>query len=349
MAFCRCYRIPASWLIPLLCFCFVLCPNAQGQQNNQTIGSVIGHLRLPRGGAPDEPVLVLLQIRGATMDSVYTDSQGTYGFHNLAPNPYRVVINDDRFQPEQRDAVIPPSTLMPVVFVDITLTPKPTPNNESKVPPKSSGANPNLTDVREYASKFPKPAVKEFEKGAKADAQGKKDDAIRHYQKAIEIAPDFYLAHNNLGSDYLSQSNFPAARKEFELAIQQNQSNAASYFNLSNACMLMNQLPDASKYLEEGIRREPESALGQFLLGSLNLKTGKLPEAERALRQSIKLDAVMTQPRLQLVNLLLQQGRKDEAVGQLQEFVKTFPDNPFAPQARKLLERLEPPSEAKSH
>ena len=328
---------------------FVFCAAVDGQQTSETLGSIIGHLRIARGEAPSVPVLVLLQIHGATMDSVYTDSQGTYGFHNLHPNPYRVVINDDRFQQEEREAVITPTNLMPVVFVDITLTPKPDPNEESKVPNKSSGANRNITDVREYTAKFPKPAVKEFQKGMKADQDGKKEDAIRHYQKAIEIAPDFYEAHNNLGSDYVSQSNFAGARKEFELAIQQNQSDAASYFNLANVCMLMNNAADASKYLEEGLRREPESALGQFLLGSLDFKTGKLPEAERSLRQAIKSDAVMVQPRLQLVNLLLQQGRKDEAVTQLNEFVKTFPDNPFSPQARKLLDKLQTPSQAQSH
>lgn len=332
----------------LLSCCWAFSPIAQAQQNVQTLGSIIGHLRVPRGEAPAEPVLVLLQVHGGTMDSVYADSQGTYGFHNLPPNPYTVVVNDEHYQPEQRQAVILPSSLSPVVFVDIDLTPRPNPNNEEKVPAKSQGANPNLTDVREYTKKFPKPAVKEFEKGAKADEAGKKDDAIRHYQKAIQIAPEFYEAHNNLGSDYLSKSNFPAAVKEFELAIQENQSDAAGYFNLSNACMLMNNLPDAQKYLAEGIRREPESALGQFLLGSLNMKIGKLPEAERALRQAIKFNPVMVQPRLQLVNLLLQQKKKPEAIEQLHDFVTTFPDNPFSPQARKVLERLEGPSQAKT-
>jgi len=331
----------ACWII-----CLPLSPEAHGQAT--TLGSIIGHIRVTRGSAPPQRILVSLQFRGATIDSVYTDSQGTYGFHNLLPNPYNVVINDDQYQPEQRQAMIPNSSLTPTVFVDITLVDKTPPKGDQKVPTKSAGANQNLTDVREYASKFPKPAVKEFEKGNKADRNDKKDEAIRHYQKAIEIAPAFYEAHNNLGSDYLSKSDFPAARKEFEKAIEQNQSDATGYFNLSNVCLLMNDLPGAQKNLNEGLRREPESALGQFLLGSLNMKTGKLPEAEQALRQAVKLNPVMVQPRLQLVNLLLQQGKKQEAIDQLHEFVTNFPDNPFSPQARKVLEKLESPSQAKA-
>lgn len=314
--------------------------------NAQTLGSIIGHLRVPGGGAPAEAVLVLLETRGATVDSVYTDSQGVYGFHNLHPNPYYIVINDEHYQPERRESSLIPTTLQPVVFVDIVLTPKPTAKGADKVPAKALGANQNLTDAREYAKKFPKPAVKEFEKGNKADQEDKKEEAIRHYQKALQIAPEFYEAHNNLGSDYLSKSDFTSARKEFEQAIQQNQSDAAGYFNLSNTWMLMGDLPEAQKYLNEGIRREPESALGQFLLGSLNMKTGKLPEAEQALQQAIKFNPLMVQPRLQLVNLLLQQGKKQAAIEQLHDFVTNFPDNPFSPQARKVLEKLEGPSQA---
>ncbi len=335
-------------------FLFLLCwsfyparPNVAWAQQ-QSLGSIIGHLRVTRGGAPPERVLVSLRFRGADIDSVYTDSQGVYGFHNLLPNPYSVVINDDRYRPEEREAVLRPDSLQPIMFVDITLVPKAPPKNDQEVPVKSAGANRNMTDVREYEAKFPKPAVKEFKKGIKADQAGKKDDAIKHYQKALQIAPEFYEAHNNLGSDYLSKSEFPAARKEFEQAIAENQSDAAGYFNLANVCMLMKNLPEAEKYLQEGIRRQPDSALGQFLLGSLNMKVGKMPEAEHALRQAIQFNPAMVQPRLQLVNLLLQQQKKQAAIEQLHEFVSTFPDNSFSPQARKVLEQLEGPSQAKT-
>ncbi len=335
--------------LALILACWAFCLISSRESHGQTtLGSVNGRLRISQGGPPPERILVLLQFRGSTIDTVYADSQGAYGFHNLLPNTYYVVINDDRYHAEQRQAFIPSSSLTPVAFVDITLIAKTPPKADDKVPQKSVGSNPNITDVREYESQFPKAAVKEFKKGAQADQDGKKDDAIKHYLKAVQIAPAFYEAHNNLGSDYVSKSDFPAARKEFEQAIQQNQSDAAGYFNLSNVSMLTGNLPEAQKYLDEGLRREPDSALGLFLLGSLNMKTGKLPEAERALQQSIKLNPTMVQPRLQLVNLFLQTGKKQEAAEQLREFVTTFPDNPFSPQARKVLEKIEGPAQAKA-
>jgi tetratricopeptide (TPR) repeat protein len=280
------------------------------------------------------------------MDSRYCDSSGTFGFHGLGPNPYYVVVDDEHYEPIRRLVVIDPVMMSPTIFVDIILIPKKQAKPDSAASSKSKGANPDMIDVREYADKFPKKAVKEFEKGVSADAGGKPDDAIRHYLKAIAIAPDFYVAHNNLGSDYVSKSDFPAARKEFEQVVKLNQSDAAGYFNLSNVCMLTGQLPEAQQFLDEGLRRQPDSAFGQSLLGTLDLRAGKLAQAEIALLRAIQLDPTKGLYRLQLAYLLRQQGRKDAAASQLRELLARLPDSAFSAQAKQLLQKLE--SDSKS-
>ena len=325
------------FLVAGICVSSVISCKVSAQQ--QTLGSIVGHVRVVRGDIPPQPVLVSLELRGAPTDSVYTDSSGTFGFHSLHPDPYYVVMNDETYEPVRRLAVIDSMTLSPVVFMDITLIPKKK-EVASTTPAETSGSNPNMIDAREYSVQFPKRALKEFEKGLAADRERKLDDAIRHYQKAVSMAPSFYAAHNNLGSDYLSKSDLLAARREFEEVVRLNQSDADAYFNLSNVCMLSNQLAEAQQFLDEGLRRQPDSALAQFLLGSLNLRLGKFPLAENALRRAIQLDALMVQARLQLVNLLLKQGRKEDAASVLREFVSTFPDSPFSPQAKQLLQRL---------
>ena len=304
----------------------------------QQLGTVIGEVRIQRGDFPPQKVMVSLMIRGAPMQSTYTDEQGKFGFYALPLELYYVDINDDSYQSVHERAMLSPFTSS--VFLQITLIPKPG-AKEEKPATQLSGGNPNMMDVREYAKRFPKQAFKEFQKGVQADEGGKKEDAIRHYQKALEIAPDFYPAHNNLGSDQLARNNLPEARTEFEKVIQLNQTDAAGYFNLANVCMLMNQLPDAQRFLEQGLRRQPESALGKFLQGSLDMRTGRLVQAEQALRQSVELNPLMAQSRLQLVNVLLKEGKNAEARDQLHGFISAFPASPFRPQAEQLLRRLE--------
>jgi len=311
-------------------------------QQGQVLGSVIGRVMVVRSGAPSQRVLVSLMFRGSAIESVYTDSQGTFGFHNLQPNPYTVSIDDEHYLPIEQSAIIEANNLAPMIFLNINLVPKPAdPHAAAQKQPRVTGANPDIADVREFSANFSKSVLKEFHKGVAADQDGNKEDAIRHYAKAVQIAPNFYPAHNNLGSDYVSKSDFADARKEFEQVVRLNQSDAAAYFNLSNVCMLTGQLADAQQYLGEGMRRQPDSALGHFLLGSLDIRTGKYDLAEAALRQAIQLDPVMAQARLQLVNLLVQRGRNTDAVAQLHDFVSAFPDSPFTPRARALLHRLE--------
>lgn len=312
-------------------------------QTRQVLGSIVGRVRVARGDTPTQRILVTLELHGSAIDSVYTDSQGTFGFHSLGPNPYVVSVNDDSYEPAHAPAVIEPDSLTPMVFVNVTLVPKgPTQSTHGTARP--SGANPDLTDVREHSSRFPKTATKEFQKGIKADALGQREEAIQHYEKAVSIAPGYYPAHNNLGSDRMAKSDLPGALKEFSEVVRLNQGDAAAYFNLSNVCILMGDLPEARRYLDEGMRRQPSSALGRFLEGTLNIRLGKLSDAEEPLRQAIRLDPLMFQPRLQLVNLLLQQGRKDDAVAQLQDFVRFFPEGAYSAQAKNLLKRLQGPS-----
>jgi Flp pilus assembly protein TadD len=305
----------------------------------QELGRIVGQIRVSRGDFPPHPILVELQLRGSTINSAYSDDQGRFGFYSLESNPYQVVTEDGAYYPVVEQAIVNPLT-SPMVMVQIHLEPRPDARQEP-LQGRVKDGNPYMVDLAEYSHRFPKKAVKEFDKALEADRQEKHEEAIRHYRNALRIAPDFYPAHNNLGSDYLSRTDFSAARNEFEQVIQLNQSDATAYFNLSHVCMLMGEVSNAQKFLGEGLRRDPNSALGHFILGSLNFRTGKYPEAERALRHAIQLSPVMAQPRLQLVNLFLQQGRKADAVAELQDFVTTFPESSFAVKAKQMLQQLD--------
>ena len=306
-----------------------------------SLGRIIGQLRVTKGDFPPHPILVELQLRGSSLNEAYADDQGRFGFYNLEANPYHIVINDPGFKTVDELANVNP-LVSPFIMVQIILTPRDD-VKQAPAPNRNAGSNPHMVDTADYNRRFPKSAVKEFDRGVQADREGKHDNAIEHYQKAIKIAPAFYMAHNNLGSDLLSKSDFQGARSAFQQASQLNQSDGAAFFNLSNVCILTGEFPQAQLYLDQGLQRQPDSALGHFLQGTLDIRLGKLPQAEGSLRQAIQLDPMMSQARLQMVNLLLQQGRKGDAVVQLNDFVAAFPESPFSPKAKDLLKRLEGP------
>jgi tetratricopeptide (TPR) repeat protein len=270
---------------------------------------------------------------------VYADDQGKFGFYSLSSNPYHIIINDEHFYPVDR-VVLLDLSITAFQMVQINLTPRDPPPPKDTLPAQPGG-NRYLVDLEQYRRQFPKKALNEFDKGVKADQQGNRDDAIRHYEKVISLAPDFYPAYNNLGSDYLAKSNFDAARVQFERAIKLNQSDSEAHLNLGNLLLMTRDYDGALSNVQEGLKRQPSSPFGHFLLGSIYERMGKLPDAERALRQALELDPKMSRVRLELVNLYLAQQKKSEASEELRAFLKDSPDDPFAPKARELLVRLQ--------
>jgi tetratricopeptide (TPR) repeat protein len=224
--------------------------------------------------------------------------------------------------------------------VQFTLVPRESKKNEDAAT-RVEGSSPYLIDTAEYYKHFPKKTLKEFDKGVEAENQGKIDDAMAHYEKALSYSPDFSPAHNHLGSAYLNRQKFEEAQKEFEAALKTNQNDSQAHFNLANVLLVTRRYDGAGSEIEEGLKRQPNSAFGHFLQGSMYSHTGRPELAEKSLRTALQYDPKMSQASLQLVNLYLQQKRPSDAIGELESYVKAFPDTPFSPQARDLLKRLQ--------
>jgi len=309
--------------------------HAQGQQ----LGKIIGNVRVSRGDFTAHPVLISLDMRGTPIGSAYSDDQGRFGFYNLVANEYKVTVDDDAYEPFSTTVILDP-TFAPMNFVQITLIPHST-SKKDTLPTRVEGSNPFLVDPAEYYRQFPKRTIKEFQKGVGAEHKGDADQAIEHYQRAISLSPDFYPAHNNLGTIYLSRQDFPAAQNQFEAALKANQNDGQAYFNLANVFLLTQHYDSAEHEIDEGLQRRPDSAFGKFLQGSVYSRTGRPELAEKSLLAALQIDPTMSQAHLQLVNLYLQQKRTPDAIHELDAYLKAFPDTPFSPKARDLLKRLQ--------
>ena len=306
---------------------------------NIQLGKIIGTVRIVKGDFPKYPVLVQLEMRGSPIGNSYCDDQGRFGFYNLVANEYRVSVDDDAYEPVSLTIAVDPS-LAPSNFADIRLIPRAS-TKKDPLPGRVAGSNPFLVDPAEYYSHFPKKTLKEFDKGHEADQKGNQDDAIQHYEKALEYSPDFYPAHNNLGTIYVTRQNFDAAETQFQAALKINQNDGQAYFNLANVLLLTQHYSDAEREIDEGLKRRPDSAFGKFLQGSIYIRMGRLEVAEKSLQSALQLDPKMSQAHLQLVNLYLQLKRTPEAIGQLESYLKDFPDSQFSAKARDLLKRLQ--------
>jgi tetratricopeptide (TPR) repeat protein len=311
----------------------VFCTILAAQQSQQY--GLTGELQVSRGSFPPHRIEVILETRGTRAGATYTDNEGKFSFSIPLPNVYYVVVNDPDFEPVRQSYEIRELSGFNN-FIQITLNPK---QHDSARP--AAGTNPFLVNAQEYSKHFGKDAMKEFEKGNKARQQGETDDAIRHFDKAVAIAPTFYEARNSLGLMYLAKMDFPNAEKQFSEVLKINPSDDQAYFNLGNAYLLSGHFPEAEQAVKGGLERRPDSAFGELLLGMIYSRTGDKQRAEQLLRQSLETDSTMSKARLELVNLYLKENRRQDAITELKAFLKSSPTDPFAPKAQQVLTRLE--------
>jgi Flp pilus assembly protein TadD len=306
---------------------------AQEQQ-----GNIAGQIRVVDGSFPSEQIRVTLEARGGVADVTYADFEGRFGFRNLLPNAYWVIVDTEGYQPVRLQVVVNPTTLQ-TNLIHVVLRPKPGEKSRGAAD-GLAGTNPDIVDVAELKKKFSPGVIKEYEAGKKAEQHGDLETATTHYLAAIREAPDFYPAHNNLGVRHLRKGELKAAEFEFRRVIELNSNGAQAYFNLGNVLYITKQHEEAKQTLEAGLRLAPSSAMGHYLNGSVLARLGESKAAEEQLKTARELDPKMPQVPITLATLYLQTGRGQEAAAMFQAFLKEFPKDPMVPKVRAALAKM---------
>jgi tetratricopeptide (TPR) repeat protein len=312
----------------------LLCSPLQGQE----LGNIVGQIRTQDGGFPSERIMVTLEGRGAIINSAYCDDDGRFGFYGLVANPYYVVIELKEYEPVREKVVVVPTTsqtnIVHLVLRPLTITSKNAPDDSI------SAANSNVVNIGDLARKFPPEAVREFEAGMNSERHSEMDAAVRHYQIAIRLAPDFYPAHNNLGIRELQKGNLKAAEEEFRRVLELNSNSSQAYFNLGNVLYLTQRNEEAKSTIEQGLRRSPSSAMGRYFLGSVLTRLREFNSAEEQLKTARGLDPKLPQVYLALATLYLQTAKQKQAVQMFEDFLRQFPNDPMAPKVRAAMTKL---------
>lgn len=270
---------------------------------------------------------------------VFTDSNGLYSFYGLPNENYYLVIEAEDFRPV-RQSVMLDLRINPRVQANVVLEPL-----QKKVEDPSPVISGSPKSYEVNARDFPRPrdprALREFERGNEKQQAGNFKSALSHYQKALQIEPDFYPALNNLGAIYEREKDHPRAEAAFMKSVEINPRDGAAYINLGHLLFEEGRYRPAIERLEQGLERAPESAVGHFFLGSTYMKLGDLEKAEPNLKTATALDpSRMAAAHLQLANLYLKRREVDAACVELESYLQANPSDPQAPAIKKTLADL---------
>ncbi len=173
--------------------------------------------------------------------------------------------------------------------------------------------------------------------GLLAAREGKTDEAIGYFQKALEKNPDYVVALQNLGNAYRQKKEWESARKALEHAVALRPEDAEANYGLG---MVYAQLDDAARayeYLQKALAARPAYPEALNNLGILYLRTGRPEEAKKSFAESIRVAPEFEQAYLNLARVYAIEGEKEKARATLQELLKVHPEQA---QAKKELEGL---------
>lgn len=127
-------------------------------------------------------------------------------------------------------------------------------NDQNRIRPfKRSGRRKSYTpeQKRAFAERFFLAALRYEEAGGPAE------QAIKAYQKAIEMNPDTVGAYINLGTIYYNLGQLEAAESCYQSALSIDPGYGLVHFNLGNVADERSDLPAARQCYEEAIRLDP--------------------------------------------------------------------------------------------
>ena len=217
-----------------------------------------GQLRYAQGGAPAAEVVIRVdQLTGGFVAEVRTDRLGKFRFSNLAPIQYQLIVRHPGYQEIFREVNL---IMTGSEYLQLQLQP-----NEPVAPKTKS-------PVGVVDANIPLAARKEFERGEMLLATGKQDkaeEAIRNFERAIAIYPEFVEARLRLGTTYMDLKQWPKAETVLLGAREKDPWTPNVLFALGELYLPQHKTAEAEKFLREGVGIEPRSWQGRFSLGRL--------------------------------------------------------------------------------
>lgn len=132
--------------------------------------------------------------------------------------------------------------------------------------------------------------------GRTAAAQSQWQMAIDHYQRALELQPDSSEAHYWLASALLQSGNYESALSAFEAVLEQDPEYVEAYYGAGQALTVLGKREEALAFLEEALRRRPGYAEALLARGKLLEQAGLLDEALADFKAAAQADSRLAEP-----------------------------------------------------
>jgi tetratricopeptide (TPR) repeat protein len=329
----RLLAAPAAGLLALASMLAVAAPDANAQNRNRISGHVFSEGRQP-----------LMDLRVELLNEVYstiaytrTNGSGLFAFGGLSDGRFKVRVMPfgTDYEEQTKDVYIHNVSIVAgggasSEQVDFYMRLRPAAN-----------AGPFFTPGTVFVQEVPKEAQQHYEEALASLRRKEEKAGFESLKRALEVFPDYFLALDRLGTEYVVRGYYHSAHVLLTKAVGVNPRSFSSTFGLGMTQYKLDLINEAVESLRAAASLYNKSVNATMWLGIALKKAGKLAQAEEALLRAREMSkGKAAQVHWQLARIYSEQKRYTEAADALELFLKHQPEARDAEKIRELIKQL---------
>lgn len=305
-----------------------------GQGGNSISGHVFGSQRLPLEGITVD----LLDDFSRTIARVRTDSTGRFFFNRMPSGRYRVRVLPFGTNYQEQEQEIEIQNMFR------------TDSNGERVATAFDNAQRDfylqidknaeytVTDTI-FAQNVPENARRLYEQGINLLKENKSKEGYAKLIAAIEAFPEYYMAIERLGLEYINAKHYEASQILLQKAVEINPKSFKAWYGLAFSLHSLNLNADGLKASKSALEIAPTSIDALLLTGTMLRQTNDFEESEKQLTKAKKLTKKPVPEIFWQLALLYGNDlhRYKDAADELELFLKYMPEGKDTEKIKSLI------------
>ncbi|MBN1673873.1 MAG: tetratricopeptide repeat protein [Kiritimatiellae bacterium] len=177
---------------------------------------------------------------------------------------------------------------------------------------------------------------------AYASAQlGRRDEARRHYSRAVAVDPLYAEAHYNLATLLDEHGETDEALQHYSEAIRSRPRYAGAYNDIGIIMLRQGKVAEGIRHLVKAVTLSPDYKEAHYNLGNAMLRRGKIEEAISCFSEALRIDPQFEAALNSMGAALLQKGDTEGAIRHFSQVLQLDPNHEKAKaNLRKAMDRL---------
>lgn len=181
--------------------------------------------------------------------------------------------------------------------------------------------------MRRRLEKYPSDFVANFNLGGLLQMDGKHQEALGYFEKALATRPDSASARNNHATSLLVLGRLDEAVRELRAVLAHDPGYANARYNLARALAAEGDAEPAIALFLEYVKERPEDAQARVHLSNLYIAERRYEDALQQLRQAARLKPDDADIATNLGSALAIEGHLEEAIAAYERALKLDPNH----------------------